>query len=1113
MHGNKSRKISDIISQLKTEANTGLGVLKIILIIIVIWGVFSFLSDGTFLSARNLSNLFRQITIVGTMSIGLLMVMATGNIDLSVGVIAGYTSFLAASMSNVFLQRLPQWYPILKNVIPGTGETVTFSGLLSTLISFVFCVGFGALAGLFQGGLVAWLGIPSFITTLCGAMILGNLIGLAMMGGESTIHEKTLLYVGQGSVHDAVGLAVAMIFITAFFYFALRDRKQKRRYHLRLQPLGSTLLKCGFVSALVMAYVLFVANSYMGFQVSVLVMIGLAVAVSSLLFSTVFGRYCLAVGDNRQVAAMSGVNVRKVIVQAFVICGAICGISGFVLAGYSAGGMAGGPTASYDAIIACFIGLIAFGTHRGLVWGALAGAIIIGSIDCFMVLIDAKPPVQLISRGVLLIAVAYVAGGRGLALGSYMQTAVSPISLVAVVKRGFQLLPSSFGLDEQTYPSTYFSIPRSAPRTVPWCHLDNIKRLSTHPAFIWSGLFLLAAVFYLSGISHESLWCDEAFSANIADYSVWDIFKSASVDVHPPLFYLLLKIFQSVLGESEFALRLLSVAGALGLIVLGAGPVTRLFGQRTAVIYAVIIVFTPITLIMAHEARMYSVAMCTVTASALYALLAIKENRTADWVKWGIFSLASAYLHYFALLAVFFIHLFIIVWVFTKHGALRKRILMESGICALLYLPWGIVLMSQVARVKDAFWVMPFEGVIVLMSLLQTYYYKNLVPFEGIVFFLGLLTLFSVTAIIFIALIKSFVNQEKQRFTVLFYLVFIYGATLLFAVLVSVVVKPILYPRYMMVCTGLLSLALALGVSHFKRQWFRIAAVVVFALLNLTTIRNVYVQQFNGAFRDMQKQLNIDIKPGDLVVTSDCHCVSPALHYLPFAHHFFFVNSIEKRWAFTFDAMRPKFIDATDIESVLKQYKSFWIIKGGIGLSVDAEEMLANAEGWEMIFEKSMNYNEYSLNTFSVRKYEYTGKPNPHDTRGDLVVKISNIRKLTGTLSLFVLNKVFKEKYFLDELRRSYNSKVVRVENSELTYTFKNLPYGEYAVAVLQDENNNHMWDININGQPEEAYGVSNYDPLSLEGIDFVFGKIKFDFHRHRQQLDIKMNYPPKNWR
>lgn len=108
----------------------------------------------------------------------------------------------------------------------------------------------------------------------------------------------------------------------------------------------------------------------------------------------------------------------------------------------------------------------------------------------------------------------------------------------------------------------------------------------------------------------------------------------------------------------------------------------------------------------------------------------------------------------------------------------------------------------------------------------------------------------------------------------------------------------------------------------------------------------------------------------------------------------------------------------------------------------------------------------------------------------------------------YFTDEVFKEKHFLDELRRSYNAKIIRVDDSEQTYVFYNLPYGEYAVAVLHDENNNRNWDLNMSGHPEEGYGISNYAPLALEGIDFVFGKIKFGFESHRPTLDIRMNYP-----
>ena len=122
-----------MIKKIITVFNTNFSSFKIIIIVAVIWIIFSYFTKGLFLSPRNLSNLFRQVTILVIMSIGLIMVLITGNIDMSVGVITGYTSFFTASMLTVFSTNLPEWYPILNKYISIFGINTTINGLLSTL--------------------------------------------------------------------------------------------------------------------------------------------------------------------------------------------------------------------------------------------------------------------------------------------------------------------------------------------------------------------------------------------------------------------------------------------------------------------------------------------------------------------------------------------------------------------------------------------------------------------------------------------------------------------------------------------------------------------------------------------------------------------------------------------------------------------------------------------------------------------------------------------------------------------------------------------------------------------------------------------------------------------
>ncbi len=195
----------------------------------------------------------------------------------------------------------------------------------------------------------------------------------------------------------------------------------------------------------------------------------------------------------------------------------------------------------------------------------------------------------------------------------------------------------------------------------------------------WVAIIVFAAVVYTAGISHESFWYDEAYSAVMASYPPWQIPAQVMVDNHPPLYYILLSLVRMALGNSEWALRSLSVAGAVGLVALGAGPVRRIFGNRTAFLYAIVVLFTPAILIYAHEARMYSLAILAVTAATLYGYLAVTENRRRDWALFGVATLAAAYLHYYGLIAAFFLHASIFFWLFIKRREQLKPIWLSEA--------------------------------------------------------------------------------------------------------------------------------------------------------------------------------------------------------------------------------------------------------------------------------------------------------------------------------------------------------------------------------------------------------------------------------------------------
>jgi len=502
--------------------------------------------------------------------------------------------------------------------------------------------------------------------------------------------------------------------------------------------------------------------------------------------------------------------------------------------------------------------------------------------------------------------------------------------------------------------------------------MKNVFEKIKHPYFIWSTIIIAAFIFFLAGISHESLWCDEAFSAMMVKYDFLNILKNTAKDVHPPLYYIILKIFTLVFGHSEWALRLLSVLGATGMVALGAGPVRKLFGDKTAYIYVAVTIFTPIILIMAHEARMYGPAMFTVTASSVYGLLILKEGKISNWIIFGISVLASAYLHYYSLITVFLINFIMLIWIIIKKRELLLSFIIMAATVVLAYIPWIFSFLGQIKKVDNDFWISHIQPTTFYTSLLQYFTYKNFFPKGAVTNIIGPIILLIVLISIVASIVYMIIKKEKQKLGMMLFLFSACIGTLLAAGLISLFLTPILYHRYMTVCTGLLILAFCIAVSSFKYTAINVSIVPFFILLNLTAVININIQRFNGPFYDIKNQFGKKIKSGDLIITSDCYCVSPALYYFPQADHYFFVNRFEKNWEFTFDALRPNFIKLENTKELNKKYKTVWVIKNTIGLSENEKYIFTDINKWQEVDRGYLTY-PYSEINFTVSKYEYTG--------------------------------------------------------------------------------------------------------------------------------------------
>jgi D-xylose transport system permease protein len=365
-----------------------------------IWILFGFLTDWIFFSPRNLSNLFRQMTIISFLAIGMVMVIVTGNIDLSVGSLTGLVGVIAAYLQATTLASLlPRW-------LPGLG----YAGLagLSTALSVLLCLLGGALIGAAQGVVVAYLKVPAFIVTLGGMLVFrGAMLGITQ--GKTIVPiEEPFKAIAQGYLPVSAGLALAGLVILVIFFAYLWNRRQRRNYGFSLKPLYVDLLKAGSFSAAVLLYVL-VMNRYQGVQNPVLLMAFVAIVFTYITNNTRFGRYAYAIGGNREATRLSGINIQKNVFTVFVLMGLLCAVAGIVLtARVAAGTISGGQNYEMSAIAACVIGGTSLMGGEGTVFGAIVGSLIMASLENGMSVMNMDIFWQFIVRGLVLILAVYM---------------------------------------------------------------------------------------------------------------------------------------------------------------------------------------------------------------------------------------------------------------------------------------------------------------------------------------------------------------------------------------------------------------------------------------------------------------------------------------------------------------------------------------------------------------------------------------------------------------------------------------------------------------------------------------------------------------------------------
>lgn len=380
----------NLSSELMKRFRQNIQTYTIILALIIIWILFAVLTNGAYLSAQNFSNLFRQMTVTAFLAIGMVLVIVTGGIDLSVGKMAGFISVIVAHFqANVWNKALPD-QPIL-------------AAALSVLIGLA-C---GTLFGSIQGFITAYLNVPSFIVTLGGMFVFNGALLLVTQGKTIPANQPGFSFIAQGYLPPIWGWIIAALVVAFLFLNMIRTRKLKRQYGFELSAIYWDLASTIFFAALVVVYV-FMVNQYNGIQVPVLLLAIASMIMSYVSNNTRFGRHTYAFGGNREATRLSGIDIKKTVFMVFALMGFLCGVGGVVLASYVGyGTIAAGQGYELDAIASAILGGTSTLGGVGTVFGALIGALIMSSLTTGLQMLNVQPAWQYLLKGIVLVVAVY----------------------------------------------------------------------------------------------------------------------------------------------------------------------------------------------------------------------------------------------------------------------------------------------------------------------------------------------------------------------------------------------------------------------------------------------------------------------------------------------------------------------------------------------------------------------------------------------------------------------------------------------------------------------------------------------------------------------------------
>ena len=432
-------------------------------------------------------------------------------------------------------------------------------------------------------------------------------------------------------------------------------------------------------------------------------------------------------------------------------------------------------------------------------------------------------------------------------------------------------------------------------------------------------IIILGTIFISLGAFHTNIWFDESYSVAISNHSFSEIWNIGGNDVHPVFYYMMLKIVSLIFGNNILVFRLFSIVPIVILSILGITHIRKDYGERTGIIFSFLTLFLPIIASYSSEIRMYTWVMLFVTITAIYANRIYKDELSIkNWVIFALFSLLSAYTHYYGLMFAGIINVILFIYLLKNRKEKNKDLkifILQAVVECLLYVPWLYYFIKQLTSVGGGYWI-KLEFPDTLYNVLGIQYMGSLSNIFGFCF--------AICLYIYLGFVIYRCKKERISIKNAIKALLLYVLIVFIAFLISLK-SPILYPRYLMAITGLLIFFIADIMAKEKSKYITIEICIIIFVTSLISNINIINNNYDNTNMKQIKYLEENIKDDDIIVYSNIGNGSVFAVYFKDNKQYFY-NGDHWNVEEAYKAYGPQMETVEDLD-FLKDYKGrIWII-------------------------------------------------------------------------------------------------------------------------------------------------------------------------------------------